>query len=143
MYRRTTARVIEVSDDLLRVRIRLPISWRNRNYVGTIFGGSMAAAADPISMVQLINLLGEDYVVWDKAAHIRFRRPARETLYAEFTYTLEEVDRIREEVAARGELTFEKEVTFTDRAESTVYAEVRKTLYVADKGFYRGKRRGK
>lgn len=141
MYRRTTARVVAVSDDLLRVRIRLPLSWRNRNYVGTIFGGSMAAAADPIAMVQLINLLGDDYVVWDKAATIRFRRPARQTVYAEFSYTAEELDELRRRVADEGELTFEKDSVFTDASGETVFAEVSKTLYVASKAFYREKRR--
>ena len=140
MYRRTTARVVEVADDLLRVRIRLPLSWRNRNYVGTIFGGSMAAAADPIAMVQLINLLGGDYVVWDKAACIRFRRPAREALYAEFTYTPGELDDLRRRVAEAGELTIEKSTRFTDASGKTVYAEVDKTLYVAGEEFYRQKR---
>ena len=143
MYRRTTARVTEVSDDLLRIRIKLPLSWRNRNYVGTIFGGSMAAATDPIAMVQLINLLGDDYVVWDKAASIRFRRPAGETLYADFIYTEEELAGIRQSVAGAGEMTIEKETRLTDRAGTRVFAEVSKTLYVADKAFYREKRRKK
>ncbi|MEO0733301.1 MAG: DUF4442 domain-containing protein [Bacteroidota bacterium] len=141
MYRRTTARITEVSDDLLRVRIRLPISWRNRNYVGTIFGGSMAAATDPIAMVQLINLLGDDYVVWDKAGTIRFRRPAKENLYAEFTYGEAELADIRRRVAETDEITIEKETRLTDQAGTTVYAEVSKTLYVANKAFYRAKRK--
>ena len=140
MYRRTTARVVAVSEDLHRVRIRLPLTWRNRNYVGTIFGGSMAAAADPIAMVQLINILCDGYVVWDKAASIRFRRPAREALYADFTFTPDGVRDIRQRVAEHGEITFDKATRFTDEAGDTVYAEVSKTLYVASKEFYRTKR---
>src|SRR2546422_8429965 len=59
-------------------RSRLPLSWRTRNYVGTIFGGSMYGAVDPVYMVMLIKLLGPGYTVWDKAAAIRFRRPGRD-----------------------------------------------------------------
>ena len=140
MYRRTTARIVEVSDDLHTIRIKLPISWRNRNYVGTIFGGSMAAATDPIAMVQLINILGDAFVIWDKAGEIRFRRPAREDLYAEFTYTREELSDIQHRVAREGEIDIVKESVLTDRSGTVVYAEVRRTLYVADKTYYRAKR---
>jgi hypothetical protein len=40
-YRGTGARLTYISADWSEVHIRLPLSWRTRNYVGTIFGGSM------------------------------------------------------------------------------------------------------
>ena len=64
-YRGTGARVTYIAADFREVRIRLPLSWRTRNVVGTIFGGSMYGAVDPIFMIMLIRLLGADYVVWD------------------------------------------------------------------------------
>lgn len=85
MYRRSTGRITTVSDDLKNIKIQLPISYKNRNYVNTIFGGSMFAAVDPIPMVQLMELLGKDYVVWDKSAEIFFKRPVSENLYAQFS----------------------------------------------------------
>ena len=96
-FRRTGARLTYVAADWHEVRLKLPLSWRTRNYVGTIFGGSMYAAADPIYMVMLIKLLGPDYVVWCKAASIRFRRPGRGTLHARFVLdpgTLDETSRV-------------------------------------------------
>ena len=63
MYRRTTARVTSITPDLCEATVRLPLSWRNRNYVGSIFGGSLYAAVDPIYMIQLIYVLGEEYVI--------------------------------------------------------------------------------
>jgi hypothetical protein len=54
MYKRSTAKIIQVSEDLLNVRIKLPISYKNKNYANSIFGGSMFSAVDPIPMVQLI-----------------------------------------------------------------------------------------
>ena len=89
MYRRSTARIRSVSPDLLKIQICLPISYKNRNYVGSIFGGSLFAAVDPIPMVQLINLLDDSFIVWDKSAQVFFKRPGKETLYATFEYTLE------------------------------------------------------
>ena len=72
MYRRSTAKITDVSEDLLNVKVKVPISYKNKNYVNSIFGGSMFSAVDPIPMVQLINLLEDKYVVWDKSAEIFF-----------------------------------------------------------------------
>lgn len=83
-FRGTGAWITYIAWDYLEVRVRLPLSWRTRNYVGTIFGGSMYAAVDPFFMIMLIKRLGPRYVVWDKAASIRFRKPGRSTLYARF-----------------------------------------------------------
>ncbi len=140
MYRRSTARVITVSKDLLEVTVKLPISYKNRNYVNSIFGGSMFSAVDPFPMVQLMNLLGDDYVVWDKSAEIFFKRPAREHLYAHFTYTLEELETIKNRVRNESELNLVKSTLLTNRDQSIIYCEVQKTIYVADKSFFRQKR---
>lgn len=143
MYRTTTARIIDVSDDLLQVRIKIPISYRNRNYVSSIFGGSMFAAVDPIPMVQLINLLGDDYIAWDKSAEVAFRRPAKETLYAQFSYSIEELDDIRARVEAEKEIEIVKQTRLTNEQGTVTYCEVLKTLYVADKKFYKEKRKNR
>ncbi|TAI46888.1 DUF4442 domain-containing protein [Flagellimonas allohymeniacidonis] len=140
MYRRSTARVTTVSKDLLKVAVKLPISYKNRNYVNSIYGGSMFAAVDPFPMVQLMNLLGDDYVVWDKSAEIFFKRPAREHLYAYFTYTLEELENIKTRIVQQKELDIVKSTLLTNKDQSIIYCEVRKTMYVADKSHYRQKR---
>ncbi len=101
-YRSTGARIEYVAADWREVRIRLRLTWRTRNYVGTIFGGSMYGAVDPVYMIMLIKLLGPDYQVWDKAASIRFRRPGRSTLRATFRVDEGELWSIRSEVAATG-----------------------------------------
>ena len=76
-YRGTGARIEYIAADWLEVRVRLPLSWRTRNYVGSIFGGSLYGAVDPVYMLMLIHALGPEYIVWDKAAVIRFSRPGR------------------------------------------------------------------
>lgn len=138
MYRRTTGRVTRVSDDLHEVEVAVPLSWRNANYVGTIFGGSLLSATDPVLMVQLLNILGDDYVVWDKAVEMRFRRPARSRVTARFVFTEDEVDAIRRAVEERGETDWEKPVELVDEA-GAVVASGTKTLYVTTKAFRREK----
>ncbi len=139
MYRRSTARVTDVSEDLLSIKIKLPISYRNRNYVGSTFGGSMFSAVDPIPMVQLINLLGEDYVVWDKSAQIAFRAPAREDLYAEFCYSPEELAQIIAVVETDRETEIVKTTALTNRDRSKTFCEVSKTIFVSSKAHYKQK----
>lgn len=64
-YRGTGGRVEYIAGDWREIRIRLPLNWRTRNYVGTIFGGSLYGAVDPLYMIMLIRNLGDEYVVWD------------------------------------------------------------------------------
>lgn len=142
MYRRSTGRIVEVSEDLLNIKIKLPINWKNRNYVNSIFGGSMFAAVDPIPMVQLINLIGEEYVVWDKSAKIMFKRPAKEDLYAAFSYAEQELEEIKLMAKEQKEIEITKTTELTNQDGAKTYCAVEKTIYVADKAFYKQKRNG-
>ena len=128
-YRGTGARIAFIADDWREVRIRLPLSLRTRNYVGTIFGGSMYGAVDPMYMIMLIKLLGRDYVVWDKSASIRFRRPGRSTLYATFRLTEEDLEAIRATVEKEGRSEPRFTVDLLD-AEGEVIASCEKVISV-------------
>lgn len=140
-YRGTGARVEYIADDWTEVRVRLPLSWRSRNYVGTIFGGSLYGAIDPMYMLMFMRLLGPEFVVWDKAANIRFLKPGRTTLRATFLLTREIVDEIRGELTQTGRLDRDFEVTLVDEA-GVPHAAVTKTLYFRWKGFARERNAG-
>ncbi|WP_350290659.1 DUF4442 domain-containing protein [uncultured Croceitalea sp.] len=141
MYRRSTAKISSASKDLYKITIKLPISYKNKNYVNSIFGGSMFSAIDPIPMVQLINILGDDYMVWDKSAEIFFKRPAREDLFADFEFTSTEVNDIKSRVAQHNEIEIIRVTKLTDKNRDKVFCEVHKTIYIADKNFYKEKRK--
>ena len=128
-YRGTGGRVTHIAADWSEVRVRLPLSWRTRNYVGTIYGGSMYAAVDPFYMVMLIHRLGPDYEVWDKAATVRFRKPGRTPLTARMAIPEGEEAAIRE--ALRGARSVDRtyRVELVDAA-GEVHAEVDKVVYV-------------
>lgn len=131
-YRRTGGRITYIAADFHEVRVNLPLTWRTRNYVGTLFGGSMYGAVDPIYMVMLIQLLGPNYTVWDRTATIRFRRPGRTTLYATFRIDAAETDAIRAALRdARAIDRVYRVDLVDDRGE--VHAAVEKTLYIARK----------
>jgi len=143
MYRRSTGRITEVSKNLHHVVVRLPISYRNRNYVGSIFGGSMFSAVDPIPMVQLMNLLHDGYVVWDKSAQIQFKAPAKEDLYADFSYSEKELADIIADVAEHQETEIQKITRLTNRARDKTFCEVNKTIYIASKSHYKAKQKSR
>lgn len=138
MYKRSTGKLIEVSDNLHYVKIQLKLNWKNRNYAGTIFGGSMLAATDPIYMIQLIQILGDDYVVWDKAVTAKYKRPGKGTIYGEFIFSDEEITTIKNKIAKEHEFDIVKNMSLINTKNETI-AEFYKTLYIANKAFYKKK----
>jgi len=103
----------------------------NRNYVGTHFGGSLYSMTDPFFMLMLMESLGPEYLVWDKAATIRFRKPGRGTVRAEFRLSEEQVEEVRRAAASgKTEPTFVVQVK--DEA-GDVVADVEKVLWVRRK----------
>jgi acyl-coenzyme A thioesterase PaaI-like protein len=131
-FRRTGGRLVYLATDWRAVRVKLPLNWKTRNYVGTMFGGSLYAAVDGIYMVMLMKQLGPTYVVWDKSASIRFRKPCRTTVYATFTIDERETDTIREQLKIDPKIDRQYQVDWTD-PEGTVYATVATTIHIRRK----------
>jgi hypothetical protein len=121
--------VTYIANDFREIRVKLPLSWRTRNYVGTLFGGSIYASVDPMYMIMLIHLLGRDYVVWDKAATIRFRKPGRTTLFATFRVDEAELDAIRAATLSGEPIDRTYNIDLID-SEGTVHASVEKVIYI-------------
>lgn len=135
-YRGTGGRITFIADDFHEIHVKLPLSWRTRNYVGTIFGGSMYGAVDPLYMVMLIKILGSNYVVWDKAATIHFKRPGRETLYAEFKVTPEEISEIKDELTRNKSIERVYRVNLVNNA-GKLHAGIEKKIYIASKASHK------
>ena len=122
-------RVTRVADDYREIDVALKLGPHNRNYFGTQFGGSMFAMTDPFFALMMLQNLGAGYVVWDKAATIRYRQPGRGDVFAHFRLEASAVDRARKATmhGARHEPTFR--VTIVDRDDDAV-ADVEKTLFI-------------
>jgi len=137
-YRATGARIVNVSSDLKRVVVRLPLQRNTKNGAGTLFGGSLYSATDPIYALLLALNLGPDYVVWDKSAAIRYRKPGRGALTAEFALGEAELTAIRDEIERNGSCDRVFTTQFRDAA-GVVHTEVDKTVYIACKQHYKRK----
>ena len=45
-FRSTGGRVVHVAPDLRHIRVRLPLTWKTKNIVGSLYGGSLFAITD-------------------------------------------------------------------------------------------------
>jgi len=137
-YRGTGGRVVHVAPDLSRIRVSLPLTWRTRNPAGSLYGGSLFAITDGVHPILLVNPLGKDVVIWDKAARIRDRRPGFTTLHADFVVDQAEIAVIRAALAESPKLDRTYLVELKD-SQGVVYAQVERTVHVAKKSHYRRK----
>ena len=131
-YLGAAVRVTRVSDDFRNVEVEMPLRFYNRNYVGTHFGGSLYSMVDPLYMLMLINILGPDYIVWDKAATIRFKKPGKGVMKAIFELTEEKISEIRTAAETQPKVEPLFQVLVKDE-EGSVVAEIDKLLYIKKK----------
>jgi hypothetical protein len=125
-------RIAHMTDDMREVVVEMKLHWWNANYVKTHYGGSLYSMADPFYMLMLLENLGRGYIVWDKAATTRFRKPGKGTVRAEFRLSQEQIDSLRAQADAQEKV----EPTFTVQvrdAAGEVVAEVEKLLYIRRK----------
>ncbi len=139
MYRRSCGKIFFVSDDLHVVKIKIPLTYKNKNYVGSMFGGSLFSATDPIYMIQLMQILGKEYVVWDKSTEIRFKRPVYANAFVTFEFTKEEIAEIKELVNEKQEIDVVKQLNISN-GKDIVFTTLDKTIYISTKAFYKQKR---
>jgi hypothetical protein len=125
-------RIKRIAPDMKAVDVEMKLRFWNANYVGTHFGGSLFAMTDPFYMLMLMANLGRDYIVWDKAATIRYRKPGRGTVRAEFRLSESQIDDIREKLKTlpKYEPVFTVEVK---DGTGVVIAEVEKVIHVRKK----------
>jgi hypothetical protein len=125
-------RVKRLQSDWKEIDVEMNLHFWNSNFVGTHYGGSLYSMTDPFYMLMLIQNLGRDYIVWDKSANIRFRKPGKGRVVARFRLSDEQIEGIRRDLQTQPtiEPTFLVEV----KDESgEVIAEVQKVLHVRKK----------
>jgi acyl-coenzyme A thioesterase PaaI-like protein len=125
-------KVSRISADCREIDVEMNLRFWNANYVGTHYGGSLYSMTDPFYMLMLIENLGREYIVWDKAASIRFRKPGRGKVTAQFRITEEQLDETRRTLESQEKLEPVFTVEIKDES-GDVVAEVQKTLYVRKK----------
>ncbi len=132
MFWSTGAKVTYLADDFKEMHLKLPLSWRTRNYVGTIFGGSMFSATDVLYFLLVRKNLGEEYIVWDKASCIRFKKPGTGTLYTKAVISDEEIEIIKTELLNTDKIDRMYYLDLVDTADD-ICASIEKTIHIQNK----------
>jgi hypothetical protein len=122
-------RVKRLQPDWRAIDVEMKLRFWNSNYVGTHFGGSLYSMTDPFYMLMLIENLGRDYIVWDKSASVRFRKPGKGKVVASFRLSDEQIEGIRQELNTQEKIEPAFVVEVKDDT-GAVVAEVQKVLYV-------------
>jgi acyl-coenzyme A thioesterase PaaI-like protein len=98
-------KVLSISDDFLHVHMCARKSIWNRNLNGTIFGGTISTAADPVFPVmywQALEHRGLPLQTWLMAANARFLKPGATHLDFHFRLSEDDIDSAEEELERRG-----------------------------------------
>lgn len=125
-------RVKRLQPDWKEIDVEMKLRRWNSNYVGTHYGGSLYSMTDPFFMLMLIENLGRDYIVWDKSANIRFRKPGKGKVSAIFRLSDQQIEEIRQALKTQEKVDREFTVEVKDES-GTVIAEVQKLLHVRKK----------
>lgn len=131
LFTRTT--VPYIAPDWKKIVVKLRKSVFTRNYTGTTFGGALYSAADPHFMLMIIQIIGiRDYIVWDQAAEILYKKPGRSTITFTFELADNQIEQLKKEAAEKGTIRPIFEVEGIDE-EGEVCIVVKKTIYIRHK----------
>lgn len=103
-----------------------------RNLNGSIFGGSIFAAADPTYSIlywQVFARRSQRIEVWLKSAQIEYVKPARSRLELTFELTSVEIEEVAEELASEGRFVRRYSTDAIDR-EGDLCARIETEVYV-------------
>lgn len=125
-------RVDFMANDYHKIIVSMKLKFWNKNYVNTHYGGSLYSMTDPFYMLMLMQILGRDYIVWDKSASIRFKKPGMGKVSAVFELTPEQIESYKKELASNDKIEPLLTVTICNEAGETV-AIVEKVLHIKKK----------
>ena len=131
----TGIKVTRLDKDLRAVDVEMGLMRWNKNYMGVHFGGSLFSMTDPFCMIMLARNLGQDYVVWDKGASIRYKKPGMGRVRAEFRLSEEKLAEIRAALEGNGRHDARFVVEIKDEGGGVV-AAVERVIYCATKDAY-------
>ncbi len=121
-----------IAPDFCQVDVSMTLRWFNKNYMGVHYGGSIFSMADPFYMLILVKNLGDQYIVWDKAAKIEFKKPGRGTVRARCVFSKDEIASVKQHADSQEKYVFDKALDILNE-QGEIVASVVKTLYVRHK----------
>ncbi len=121
-----------ISQDWKELTVSMKLRWYNKNAVGSHFGGSLYSMIDPHLMLMVMQLLGKDYIVWDKSAQIEYVSAAKTKVTAKICLTDKDIELIKQQTSSGVKYLPSFDIMILDES-SNLVAKVQKTLYVRRK----------
>ena len=125
-------KVLSLSDDWGRVRMLLPLNRQTKNPGGSMFGGSVAAVADPVAALAC-HARFPRYAVWTRELNVDFRKPGMSDLELRFDFPQKTAVHIEQQLDAKGRSTPLFEFGIYD-AEGELVAWVHNTVAIRTRG---------
>lgn len=104
-------KVLEITDDWRKVRVKLPLTSFSINPGGVVFGGYQAALADPIPALACGKVF-KGWVVWTRSMHIDFISGGSSNLELRFEFPRHTEDDIRLQLERDGRANPEFEYAY-------------------------------
>ncbi len=133
-YKGASIKTLYIAKDYRHIKVAMPLKWYNRNYLGTHFGGSLFSMTDAFYPLMLSQLLGKNYIIWDKESSIKYLKPGTTTVYCEFKLDQASIEEIISQTIQHGKIHWQKEVKIHDKSNELI-AIVTRTIYIKDKRF--------
>ncbi|MDK2791661.1 MAG: hypothetical protein PWQ25_524 [Deferribacteres bacterium] len=121
-----------IKDNWKELKVSMVLRWYNRNAVGTHFGGSLYSMTDPHIMLLLMNILGKDYIIWDKSAEIDFIKATKQKVFCTISISDEIIEEIKQQTEKNAKFLPEFILDIVD-SEGNLIAKVKKVLYIRRK----------
>ncbi len=121
-----------INNDFTNISIKMNLRFYNKNYVGTQFGGNLFAMTDPFYMLMLLKNLGNDYIVWDKSATIKFLKPGRTQVHVDFNLDAAKLALINAELAVKNPIIVSFPIEVLDKDKQLI-ATIDKNIYIRRK----------
>lgn len=122
--------VKKIGEDFKTAEVAIYKSLLNRNYNGTIFGGTLYSAIDPFypfMYYQILRRRNKRLIMWLKSAGIQYIKPGDTSLTARFSISDKDIQEAEEQLSIFGKLVKTHQVEiFNKRDElcATAQAEV-------------------
>lgn len=126
-------KVLELSPDWRKVRIRLPLNTFSRNPGGVMFGGYQAALADPIAALCCARVF-PGFSVWTRSLMLDFVRGGSTDLELRFVFIAEQEASIRRRLERKGRATPSFEYGYY-LADGTLCTRILNTVAIRPKGY--------
>ncbi len=122
-------KVIELSPDWRRIRIKLPLNMLSRNMGDSMFGGYQTCLADPIAALACNRVLNRKYNVWTRYQEVDFKYVGNSDLELRFDFNPAIEKQIHADLAKKGRSTPTFEYGFY-RADGVECTHIKNTVAI-------------